>query len=393
MSWKSPQPLAFSGNPRIIYGRQRRYEHFGQEACTGTLASSCIGSKSSGCDKNYVCSTTLCSNCVDDPSTLSSCISAVSQNGSACGPETDGQLPDAEWTLYKDFWYGLDEENWLTTLRDQGWNIENDSKSWKQQQDWSSEKNVAFGPNGLVLSVSEGTSDCCLKGGDETGAGASWDGHDPPCYDQLGCSGQVTSPAWFKPGDYIEIKAKIPKAHGLWPALWLVGDTSTTWPYNGEIDILEHGGWMNSNDNCGFKYDDDCYFSTVHCQCDDLNEDGQSEYKCSSGNGIHIKWEIGNGDDNLNLEDANIYGCYWSQDAKKIYMFLNGEYQGCDTDCTVNPCDGGWGSPMSAVFNIAIGGYLGGLYETEWTGVYDEEWANHTMTIEYARIWTNTGTD
>ncbi len=38
----------------------------------------------------------------------------------------------------------------------------------------------------------------------------------------------------------LEIRAKIPRARGVWPALWTMHVNQYGWPANGEIDILEH---------------------------------------------------------------------------------------------------------------------------------------------------------
>lgn len=46
----------------------------------------------------------------------------------------------------------------------------------------------------------------------------------------------------------IDIRAKLPKGKGIWPALWMLGDTFPTvgWPFCGEIDIMEMiGGETN----------------------------------------------------------------------------------------------------------------------------------------------------
>ncbi|MGB1451152.1 MAG: glycoside hydrolase family 16 protein, partial [Marinirhabdus sp.] len=42
----------------------------------------------------------------------------------------------------------------------------------------------------------------------------------------------------------IEIRAKLPKGNGLWPALWMLGSNIGTlgWPACGEIDIMEYVG-------------------------------------------------------------------------------------------------------------------------------------------------------
>jgi beta-glucanase (GH16 family) len=42
----------------------------------------------------------------------------------------------------------------------------------------------------------------------------------------------------------IEVRAKLPKGMGTWPAIWMLGDNINTvgWPTCGEIDIMEHVG-------------------------------------------------------------------------------------------------------------------------------------------------------
>ena len=45
----------------------------------------------------------------------------------------------------------------------------------------------------------------------------------------------------------IEARIKIPKGNGLWPAFWLLPTENVfgTWPYSGEIDIMENFGQDN----------------------------------------------------------------------------------------------------------------------------------------------------
>ena len=50
-------------------------------------------------------------------------------------------------------------------------------------------------------------------------------------------------------GDWLygrfEIKAKLPKGRGTWPAFWMLSSDASygTWPASGEIDIMEHVGY------------------------------------------------------------------------------------------------------------------------------------------------------
>ncbi len=42
----------------------------------------------------------------------------------------------------------------------------------------------------------------------------------------------------------VEVRAKLPAGHGLWPAIWMLGNDidTNTWPACGEIDIMEYVG-------------------------------------------------------------------------------------------------------------------------------------------------------
>ena len=55
-------------------------------------------------------------------------------------------------------------------------------------------------------------------------------------------SGSVTTRdiKHFESPGRLEIRARIPKAKGVWPALWTMHVNQYGWPANGEIDILEH---------------------------------------------------------------------------------------------------------------------------------------------------------
>ncbi|MGN6818199.1 MAG: glycoside hydrolase family 16 protein [Sphingomonas sp.] len=55
-------------------------------------------------------------------------------------------------------------------------------------------------------------------------------------------SGKLISRQMLGYGFY-EIRAKLPCARGMWPAIWLLPD-SGNWPDQGEIDIMEMVGWQ-----------------------------------------------------------------------------------------------------------------------------------------------------
>lgn len=40
-----------------------------------------------------------------------------------------------------------------------------------------------------------------------------------------------------------EVRAKLPKGRGTWPAIWMLSNDMKIWPDDGEIDIMEHVGY------------------------------------------------------------------------------------------------------------------------------------------------------
>lgn len=55
-------------------------------------------------------------------------------------------------------------------------------------------------------------------------------------------SGSVTTRGvkHFTAPGRLEFRARIPKARGVWPAIWMMHVNQYKWPANGEIDLLEH---------------------------------------------------------------------------------------------------------------------------------------------------------
>ena len=41
----------------------------------------------------------------------------------------------------------------------------------------------------------------------------------------------------------IEVRAKLPKGKGTWPAIWMLSTDMKEWPEDGELDIMEHVGY------------------------------------------------------------------------------------------------------------------------------------------------------
>lgn len=131
-----------------------------------------------------------------------------------------------------------------------------------------------------------------------------------------------------------EIRAKLPKGVGTWPAIWMLGNNITTvgWPTCGEIDIMEHVG----------KEQDMVLWST-HSK---LNN-----------------WSLGTQKTNKSIiegvsTDFHIYKMEWSKDY--IQFFVDGKLY------YTSPNEGKgsdyypFNAPQFLLLNLAIGGNLGG---------------------------------
>ena len=152
----------------------------------------------------------------------------------------------------------------------------------------------------------------------------------------------------------IDVRAKLPKGLGTWPAIWMLGSTTPLkWPDDGEIDIMEHVGF-----NPGFIH------ATTHTK---------------SFN--HI---IGNQKtDTIEVKDFDTqfhdYSVIWNKDSVTILLDNQAyyTYKNNGTGKAAWPFDG----PMHLLLNIAFGGNWGGA-----KGVNDAV-LPAKMEIDYVRVY------
>jgi len=153
----------------------------------------------------------------------------------------------------------------------------------------------------------------------------------------------------------MEIRAKLPRGKGTWPAIWMLPTDwsygNGSWPDNGEIDIMEHVG-----------YDQGVVHGTIHCH----NNYG--------GNGIGGPISV------ADCSDAfHVYSMEWS--AERINFFVdNTNYY------TVYNNHTGWQAwPFDKAFhfvlNIAFGGNWGGAQ-----GI-DPSVLPQSMYVDYIRVY------
>ncbi|PSL25838.1 family 16 glycosylhydrolase [Chitinophaga ginsengisoli] len=151
----------------------------------------------------------------------------------------------------------------------------------------------------------------------------------------------------------VEVRAKLPRARGSWPAIWLMPTTSAygAWPKSGELDIMEHVG-----NNFG------TVLSTVHTQNNNWT------------NGSHLSAT-------KKIMDVDtvfhVYALEWTPDSLrftydsvKCYTYVNPH-----TDWKDWPFD----QQFHIILNVAIGGGMGGA-------ITAADFPD-SMTVDYVRVY------
>lgn len=154
----------------------------------------------------------------------------------------------------------------------------------------------------------------------------------------------------------VEVRAKLPRGKGTWPAIWMLSTDWTygDWPTSGEIDIMEHVG-----------YDPGVIHGTIHTEAYNHTKGTQKEGK-------------------INIADAqdtfHVYAIEWTKDKMEFYVDDN-LYHTVERD----PKDDFKGWPFDQRFhlilNIAMGGNWGGK-----EGVDNSIWPQR-MEIDYVRVY------
>ena len=128
----------------------------------------------------------------------------------------------------------------------------------------------------------------------------------------------------------VEVRAKLPAGHGLWPAIWMLGNDidTNTWPGCGEIDIMEYVG-----------KEPHTVYTSLHTPD-------------SFGNTVNSKKTI-----NKDIEEGfHVYKTNWTRDA--ITFYIDDELVYTFSPEVKNEKTWPFNKPFYMLLNLAIGGKL-----------------------------------
>jgi len=132
----------------------------------------------------------------------------------------------------------------------------------------------------------------------------------------------------------IEVRAKLPRGKGTWPAIWMLGTAygnDADWPMCGEIDIMEHVG----------KQPDHIY-GTIHHGTQENRTEDQGKFSAADFSG-----------------DFHVYAIEWYED--RIDFFVDDtRYHSAKLDPSGPGEDNRFRQPFYLILNLAIGGSWGG---------------------------------
>ncbi|WP_230035649.1 glycoside hydrolase family 16 protein [Chryseobacterium sp. Bi04] len=153
----------------------------------------------------------------------------------------------------------------------------------------------------------------------------------------------------------IEVRAKLPKGRGTWPAIWMMSENMKKWPDDGELDIMEHVGF-----NQGYVH------ASVHTK---KYNHIQGTQKTDT---LFIK----------DVSDAfHVYKADWTPEKIDVYIdeqkFFT--YENKEKNYRAWPFD----QPYFIILNLAVGGMWGGK-----EGIDDLVFPQKYY-IDYVRVYQN----
>jgi beta-glucanase (GH16 family) len=164
----------------------------------------------------------------------------------------------------------------------------------------------------------------------------------------------------------VEVRAKLPKGWGAWPAIWLMGTNivDVGWPRCGEIDMMESVG-----------YEPDKVHAAIHVKAEPTADDKQGKEVSETSTVIVERLS----------REFHIYSMEW--DARQVRVFIDDRryftYDRIDAKGQEKPWP--FDKPMYLKLNLAVGGTWGGRH-----GI-DESIFPQKFLVDYVRVyeWTD----
>ena len=149
----------------------------------------------------------------------------------------------------------------------------------------------------------------------------------------------------------LDVRAKLPKGGGTWPAIWMLGANfpEVGWPNCGEIDIMEYVGNEPGSIQSAL-HNPSSFGDTIYRKSTDITDESDAYH---------------------------VYSMIWSEE--QISFYLDGErfyvYRPENRSSSNWPYD----KPQFLILNVAMGGSLGGDIDPSFT--------SSSMEIDYVRIY------
>jgi len=153
-----------------------------------------------------------------------------------------------------------------------------------------------------------------------------------------------------------DIRAKLPKGRGSWPAIWMLGENISTvgWPNCGEIDIMEHVG-----------FEDGVIHGSIH------TEDYNHSINTQRSGTTFI---------NTATDSFHTYSLEWSPTYLR-YLIDNESFFFVYNDSNGDVAKWPFNEPQYIILNLAIGGDWGGIQGIDPT-VFPMR-----MLVDYVRVY------
>lgn len=155
-----------------------------------------------------------------------------------------------------------------------------------------------------------------------------------------------------------EVRAKLPKGRGTWPAIWMLASQSEygtqLWPDNGEIDIMEHVG-----------FDPNVVHGNIHTKA------FHHSIQTNRGDRVTVP---------KTDEEFHVYACTWTP--TQISVEVDGKvYFTFDKKPGYTWKEWPFDKPFHLILNMAVGGTWGGQQGIDPT-IFPQE-----MTVDYVRVY------